>query len=286
VVDPANPDGNISVEAFPASPQGGKAIMAYDESGGGNSAYSKELVNEFDLYAFIVTDDVGVLNDHEASIYGIGTTDPFFGTPNSAGLNTLTSTQNGSTGVGWLIQRSKRDFGAGAETRTVLQLVDFDDSGDSLPADNEWTVIESITLPANQRQWHRLSIEYDPNSGDVTAKHNTDTYTFNISGAVAGDENGDGVVDAADNVALRKFGESDADFTTNFGATGGGDRELLGTFYVGYRENYAGAFGTARPPTYDMIGSSGASGTVPEPSAIMLVLMATAGLAANRRHRN
>jgi hypothetical protein len=292
VVNPAAPDGIISTEVFPASPQGGKAIIAYDESGGGNVVHSKELVNKFDLYAFIETDSLSETNAHEASIYGIGTTDPFFSTPNSASLNTLTSASNGATGVGWLIQRSNRNFGSGVETRTVLQLINFDDSGESSALATgtplEWQIIQSITLPAGQRAWHRLSIDYNPATGDVTAKHDSDTYVFNISGAPAGDANGDGFVDAADHVALTKLGGANgpgSDFYTNFGATGGGV-ELMGTFYTGYRENFAGSFAQGRPPTYDTIGAGGGSPAVPEPSAVMLLLLATAGLAANRRQRS
>ena len=72
---------------------------------GGSTVYSKELVRKFDLYAYIQTGALGTtaaadLQDSEATIYGIGTTDGLFGTPNPAGLNTVTSSSNGSTGYG------------------------------------------------------------------------------------------------------------------------------------------------------------------------------------------
>jgi len=115
VIDPTQigpvgfPPNNINPKAIMASPQTGRAIIAYDETGGGNSVYSKDLVNKFELWAYIETADLNLNQatvQSEASTYGIGTTDPFFGTPNQAGLNTLTSTQNGNTGIGWMIQRA------------------------------------------------------------------------------------------------------------------------------------------------------------------------------------
>ena len=98
-IDPTNGDGNAINPSSTgvASPQGGKAIIAYDETGGGNAIYSKELVRKFDLYAYIQTGPLGTTSatadaqDHEASIYGIGTTDGLFGTPNPAGLLILPS---------------------------------------------------------------------------------------------------------------------------------------------------------------------------------------------------
>jgi hypothetical protein len=281
VVDPANPDGLISQEAFDPSPQGGKAIMAYDQTGGGNVVYSKELVNKFDLYAFIETNTLNVNGGHEATVYGIGTSDPFFGTPNSAGINTLTSTANGSTGIGWLIQRGDIDATAGINTKTVLQLVHFDDGGDSLPADGDWTILEEFTLPADQRTWHRLGIDYDPDTGEVVATHDGNTYTHNIGGAPEGDENGDGIVDAADYVALRKLGQATTDWETNFGSTGG-SVELLGTFYAGWRENHGNNVAEGRPPTFDMVGGGG-GGAVPEPGSIALVLIGLVAAAVGRR---
>jgi hypothetical protein len=286
VVQPGNPDGVISVESFPDSPEGGKVIVAWDETGGGNVVYSKELVNSFELDAFIETDTLNVDAGHEATIYGIGTSDPFFGTPNSAGINAITSTQNGSTGVGWLIQRGDIDTGVGSiNTKTVLQLVHFDDGGDSLPADNDWTILEEFELPAGQRTWHRLGIDYDPDTGEVVATHDSNTYTHNIGGAPDGDENGDGVVDAADYVLLTKTGQATTDWETNFGSEGGDAPDLLGTFYAGYRENHDNNTAEARPPTYDMIGGPGSSSTVPEPTSLLLVVIAASRLAAIHRRR-
>jgi hypothetical protein len=282
VVDPTSADGIVNQTAtvpLPAPLTGGKAVMAYDESGGGNASFSKELVHGFDIYAYIDTAELGPDTGNEASIYGIGTTDPFFATPNSAGLVTATSTANGSTGVGWQIQRSKRDFGSGVETRTVLQLVNFDDGGDSLPEDAEWDVIQEFNLTTTEPAWHRLAIDYDPDTGLVTGRFGDQTFEFPYSsGGAEGDYNEDGSVDAADYVLWRKNNingpQGYEDWRASFGLTGGdGGAELVGTFYVGYREVLDGALATARPPTFVQFQAvaGGLGAAVPEPSAVLLV---------------
>ncbi len=305
-IDPLNGDGNVinPSSTGTASPQGGRAIIAYDESGGGNAIYSKELVRKFDLYAYIQTGPLGTtsatdVQDSEASIYGIGTTDGLFGTPNPAGLNTVTSSSNGSTGYGWMIQRVE-NFAAGSATnKTFLMLVDFGDSGDSIASDNEWQVMKLYDLSAAASGWHRLSIEYDPATGNVTAKNDADTIVFTESG----DYNNDGTVDAADYTIWRK-NEGTGGVLPNDGIGGtigaaqyaewraqyGNSRTpgLLGSFYVGYRENIldlSGNFSGSRPPTFDMIlpGSGSLASAVPEPSAAVLALIGMLMAAVCRR---
>lgn len=307
VVDPTVADGIVNQVGIPASPQGGNAIMAYDETGGGNVAYSKELVNKFDLYAYVETGalDASLVNAtttqrNEASTYGIGTSDPFFGSPNSAGLTTLTSSSNGNTGFGWLTQRVIDYNGGAPKTTTVLQLVDFNDSGDSVPSKHEWNIIKSYDLSTAPSAWHRLSIDYNPVTGAVTAKNDADTFTF----TVAGDFNNDGSVDAADYVLYRdKVGSPNTLpnsgtsatvdqavfdlWRANFGNSA--TKNLTGTFYVGYREALGGALGSARPPTYDMIAPAAGSiaASVPEPTALALIVigLATAALRRDKRDR-
>jgi hypothetical protein len=220
---------------------------------------------------------------YESSTYGIGTTDPFFGSPNQAGLNTLTSTSNGNTGIGWMIQRA--EAAGGGATTTLLQLIDFNDGGDSLAADGDWQIIQTIDLSATASAWHHLAIDFNPATGAVVATHNDDTYNFNTS------------------------------------------TDLLGTFYVGYRENLPGTGNaSARPPTYDLFvdtgldgdyngdgkvdaadyvgarktgtqadidaffenfgeGGPGGGGAVPEPGSMFLIAIGLAGFAMRGRNR-
>jgi Lamin Tail Domain/PEP-CTERM motif len=292
VVDPQNQDGTVSLENFQPSPQGGNAIMAYDESGGGSTAYSKELVNAFDLWAYIETDSLGELNANEATTYGIGTSDPFFGSPNSTGLLTLTSTQNGNTGVGWLIQRAQADFGGGVESRTILQLVNFGQGGDSVAEDNDWDVVAEYDLSGEESGWRRLSIEYDEETGLVNGGVDGDFTEFAYDAAgLDGDFNEDGTVDAADYVIWRKNGGTPEEYdawAANFGESGGGEggAELFGTFYAGYREGFTGGPSLWRPPTYDMIEvlvEGGGAGVVPEPSSLALVMLGMFAVAVRRR---
>src|SRR6185312_15747917 len=56
-------------------------------------------------------------------------------------------------------------------------------------------------LSAVASGWHRLSIDYDPSTGIVTAKNDADTTVFTESG----DYNNDGVVNAADYTLWRKL---------------------------------------------------------------------------------
>ena len=219
VIDPTVPDA-LNPKNIGFAPNGGKALIAYDETGGGNAVYSRQRVNSFRLSAYIET---GALNsatladptDSEASIYGIGTTDPFFASPDSGGLLGFTSSANGSTGLGWLIQRVEKfntTTGLVDPTQTILQLLDMKGGGEGAlgaPA-QDWAVIQTIDLTGAPSAWHTLSINYDPVTGGVTAGYDAQTFAFNTL------------------------------------------TDQTGTFYIGYREDLGGVFTNSRPPTYDI----------------------------------
>jgi hypothetical protein len=235
VVDPAVGGGtltNPNTTAITPSPQGGKVIVAWDETGGGNAVFSKSYVNKFEISAFIdprpFSNTTADSNMNEATIYGIGSTDIFFASPNSADLLTgqpgaggnITSSANGSTGLGWVIQRNTSNAAGTQTSKAVLQLVDFGDGGDGFLADMDWTPIPGATIDiSSQAQgWHTLSIDYDPATGAVVAKYDAQTFNFST--------------------------------ITN----------LVGNFYVGYREGLPGTGSTiARPPTFDLIAAAPAN---------------------------
>ncbi len=172
-------------------------------------------------------------------------------------------------------------------TTTLLQLIDFNNGGDSAQPVGDWQVKQTIDLSAVASGWHRLSIEYDPATGSVTAQYDAQSFSLGADG----DYNGDGNVDAADYVFWRNSSGSQAAYDVscaNFGASGGGlPTGLVGNFYVGYRENLPGTGNAyARPPTYDIIGGPGlgqGATSVPEPSTIVLVLVGAFWVATRRR---
>lgn len=211
VIDPTIAT-SINPRAIPASPQGGKAIVAWDQTGGGNSVYSKELVNKFELYAYVDTDLLGIAattndREYESSAYGIGSIDPLFENPDPSGSVVDSepgfgaATRNSSSGVGWLFNQfeTKNPADVGIPDHNKLYLVDFGDTGNSRPSANEWKIKAEIDLTTLTAGWQRLGIDYNPATHQVTAR----------------------------------FGEQVFNFTVDY--------DLVGTFYVGYREGITGA---------------------------------------------
>lgn len=209
-----NPAININPNAIPASPQGGKALIAWDPSGGGNFVTSMERVDNYDLYAYLSTTPYGETGN-ESTAYGIGTAGPLFNNSIDP-LGKLTTpgtiTSNDATGVFWLFQKETQ---TNEPDHVKLMLIDANDGGDSRPEAADWTVVTTIDLAGQASAWHRLSIDIGA-GGAVTAKHNDQVFTFNTS------------------------------------------QDLVGTFWVGYREALVGTPiedypGKVRPPTFDMV---------------------------------
>jgi hypothetical protein len=306
-VDTYNPN------AIPASPQGGKAIIAWDETGGGNAVFSDEYSNKFKIYAYIdptpFNNTTADSTRSEASIYGIGTTDTFFGTPNSADLLTgqpgtggnITSSANGSTGVGWLIQRRTSNTAGTQSSAAVLQLIDFNDGGDGVLADADWIIKHQVNLTGLSAGWHVLGVDYNPVTGAVVATYDGLTINFDTTadlvgnfyigyreqlpgtgtpvarpptydlfvGGLPGDFNNNGKVDAGDYVTWRK-NAANASLPNDNGLTTQAARFSL----------WRSSFGTPGSGS----GSLGA-GTVPEPGTIGLALIGMFSLSAGRRRR-
>jgi hypothetical protein len=227
VINPLAADANNPRALPSASPQGGNAIIAWDPAFGGNAAYSKELVNGFDLYAYLDTTPIGAApitedQEWETSIYGIGGTDPFFRNPDpTGGIGQVPAggaelvTRNSSTGVGWVYQRFEDGSTPPTPGFTKLLLVDFGDGGDS-EVTGEWKVLQTIDMSAMAANWYRLGISYNPNTRQLTGSFNGQQFTSTL------------------------------------------DYDLFGTFFVGYREAITGTSTHVTrhdPPTFDLIGT-------------------------------
>jgi hypothetical protein len=298
----------INPRVVPTSPQGGKAIVAWDETGGGNAIYSNDIVRSFDIDAYLDTTVMGFNNpteqEWEHSIYGIGTTDGFFGTPNPFGTidtsgtpvpSAATRTQNGSTGIGWVYERAEGLNGV--DPTAKLAIVDFGDSGDSI---NDWNIIQEFDLDPQDTGWYRLSIDYDPTTGAVEATFGANVVNFNTTTGLYGnfyvgyreglttdsdaappifdmraplvsddaDFDGDGDVDGADFLTWQR-GVGTA------GTQAQGNANGVGLIDGADLAIWEAQFGTATV----------ASAPVPEPTSLVLVSLAALGLVAARRRR-
>lgn len=214
VIDPTlvNTD---NLNAIAVSPQGGKAIIAWDPTGGGNSVHSTDLFDGAGGYDMWVYFDTTTVPDGapgaETSIYGImGTVGTFvyelnsFPDPEALLLGDVV-TNNASTGVAWVYNRNHA-----SQTRR-LYLVNAKDGGNSRPgtAPRYWDVLATIDMSTVASGWYRLAISY---SADGSVSGTFDTQTF----------------------------------------AGTAQANLAGSFYIGYQESATAVPTWLRPPTFDL----------------------------------
>lgn len=301
--DPTNRNPNV----IPLPPTGDdRAIITYDPAGGGNGYAAPETFADgegsFDLWVYFDTRDfpqqtntAGTLfRGSEYSFFNLGGADSVANASNLNGPG-FANTVNGSTGLVWVYEKTAplTPSDPNPATNGVIERLYLVDAGDGGPNDInnlgtfEWEILQTIDLSSTPSGWYRLSL------------------SVSEGGALAGDENGDGTVDAADFVAARKAGLSTDDFEENFGESGGGDNgfarfndqeftfstdSTAGAFGTGYRENLQiGADGTPdaimRPPTFVQYEAqnTGAGGAVPEPSSFALAAIAGLMMAGRRK---
>ncbi len=235
----------INPNAIGASPQGDKAIVAWDPTGGGNMVASDDVLANgasLDLYVYLDTtpyDPPGtpppLTTGAESTTYGIlGTTgmmianDEFPNPDSAAGMNGDIVTSNGNTGIGWVYTKETSTNNPDLPVNPLpylmsLTLCDFgnggDSSGDPLAVPppttprgpEDWKVIATINLAGQPSGWHRLKLSYNAATGAAHAEFDTQTF----------------------------------DFTT---AT-----NLVGGFYIGYRETLTDEPAVLRPPTFDSV---------------------------------
>jgi hypothetical protein len=270
VVDPTVTSARIKHALPSRSPQGGNAIVAWDETGGGNMVASNSLVTSFDIWAYVDTINTGVSGgttlNVEATTYGIGTTDGLFGTPDPE--NTLSSaaeTSNGNTGVGWVIL--KEDSAAYKK----LFLVDFNDGGDSRDG-VDWDVLETIDLTGVASDWHRLAVDYDPVTGEVVARFDDQVFTHTITTDMVGTfyvgfrEPGGSGVNANAAPPIFDFFEAPVGLPGDFD----NDGDVDGRDFLTWQRNPAVGDLADWQNNYGM-GPLAAVGAVPEPSTALLI---------------
>lgn len=247
VIDPMVVDGN-NPNSISSAPNTGKAIIAWDPSGGGNGATSAETFNttqgRFDIKAYLDTRDLPLMSNStgvtfrgsEFTFYGLGSADALANATNISGLSGFTGVRdNGITGLAWVYEKVGESTAGGADTSEKLYLVDANDGGDQNAGD--WTILQTIDISGLASDWFDLGISVDA-AGNGVAYFNGQTFNFSTSTAFNG-----------------------------------------AAFSVGYRENtQIGADGTPdailRPATFTI---------VPEPGTLSVLAIAAA--VAGRRRR-
>lgn len=298
----------VNPNAVPASPGGGNVFTGWDPAGGGNSILSNSLINSYDLNVYFNTefyDGPGstAVPGAESTTYGIGTTLTFYNFPDPSGLVFPGSsfTANGNTGIGWLYEKED------SASLNSLKLIDFGPGGDSDPSINQdWVILEEIDMSTVASGWYRLSLDFDPATGEVTAIFNDQTFTFTTSTDLLGTfyvgyrEQGIDEVTHSDKIRPPLFEEfaaaagEDADFDD--------DNDVDGVDFLTWQRNYPTTDGSALPSDGDATGDgnvsevdlavlesqfgttvAAASGAVPEPTALILAAWAMGLAAASRR---
>lgn len=247
VIDPTVADAN-NPNVIPAAPGTGKAIIAWDPSGGGNGSASAETFDtteaRFDVKAYFDTRDLPLMSNaagttfrgSEFTSYGIGSADALMNATNISGQTNFAGLRdNGLTGVHWLYEKVGETATGLGDVSEKLYLVDANDGGDQAAGD--WAILATVDLSGVQSGWYDLGIAIDA-AGMGVAHFNGQVFNFTTSTAMNGS-----------------------------------------SFAIGYRENtQIGSDGTPdailRPPTFTVI---------PEPASLGLLAMGAGLLAARRR---
>ena len=156
VIDPTLVD-TYNRNAIPASPQGGLAILAYDETGGGNSnMLLSDVQTDWVFEAYVYFDAVPevVPGEYETFSIGVqGTTCSLFNTPDPSRTLLTVPSACGNTGVCWTYQVTS--------TSAKLYLVDHNNGG------SDDVVLGSITVQTGINDgWQRLRLECHGNRVD------------------------------------------------------------------------------------------------------------------------
>jgi hypothetical protein len=251
VITPTVATPGLNPNPIPAPVGGTKAIVAWDQSGGGNGTVSDAVFangGSFAIQVYLDTENLPLGNNTngtrgaEETFFGIGSIDAFTNFADisgAAGLGGGDVGPNGASGIHWYYEKVSESFVGAGDVSEKLYLVDANDGGPNNadgPFGLDWTVIATIDLSNTPSGWFNLAISINP---DGTGSAIFDSQSF--------------------------------EFTTIPGFTG--------EFAIGYRENTLdGTIGVPsylRPPTFAEL--------IPEPGTAALWGIGAAGLAWRRR---
>jgi hypothetical protein len=246
VFTPGSVVAGLNLNPIPAPNGADKAIIAWDNAGGGNAVVTDAVFNNggsFSIQVYFDTENMPLntgptgtpFTGSETTFYGIGSLDTSAVLEDITGATTVapgTLGLNGATGIHWLYEKTSN----GSEK---LYLIDANDGGNS-NADHvaglDWTILQTLDLSATASGWYELGLSIAPDGTGIA--------TF------------DG----------QQFG-----FTTI--------ADLEGTFTVGYRENTQD--GTILIPAY--LRPATFSLMIPEPGTTALLALGALCLAKRRR---
>lgn len=153
--NPATVD-DVNLTAIPASPDGGNALIAWDDAGGGNSVYLDSLAKQdvtLETYIYIEPNSLAA-GETELSYIGIkGTVGSFFNLGNF----------NGATGLVWALAKDSAN--------QVMYLVDENDGGDGANGPIQGPLVQTIVVDDDPALtgWQRILLESRtlPNGDEV-----------------------------------------------------------------------------------------------------------------------
>lgn len=249
VITPGTVTAGLNPNAIPAPPLSSKAIIAWDNTGGGNAVVSDATFigsQQYSFFAYLDTEDIPV-NTNSAGVQFRGSEFTFYGLagsidPATGGIPGLPSVSGqvgagaansnvGTSGIAWYYEKVGVPVGGGAVSEK-LYLIDAGDGGNmntelANTTPDEWIVLQTIDVSAVPSGWYELGISIDA-AGNGVARAGSQTFNF----------------------------------TTAANIDGG--------FYVGYRENTQdGAVGVPsylRPPTF-AVGN-----VIPEPATLVVAI--------------
>jgi hypothetical protein len=251
VFSPGVVSASLNPNVIPAPLGASKAIIAWDNSGGGNGAVSEAVFANgggFSLQVYFDTNDLPVsvnnatppvsFRGSEQTFFGIGSIDAFTNLADVSGLVGVGTgnSANGATGIHWYYEKVGVPVGGGSVSEK-LYLIDANDGGQGNingPGGLNWTILATIDLSTTTSGWYNLSLSIAPD-GQGVAMFNSQVFNFTTIAGFAGE------------------------------------------FAVGYRENtQAGAVTVPdylRPATY----------AIPEPGSFGLIAIASSLLGLRRR---